>query len=382
MDVNWQDMIAQIHDSGRRAVLALTGGGTGAIAELLRVPGGSRLLLDAVVPYELRALCEFLGRDPEHACSEATAAAMANRALERARRLTPDHSPLVGVGVTASLATDRPKQGDHRCHIATADERGVELVSVVLEKGARDRPSEEDLVSRAAVVSLARACGVTAPDVAALLGPHDRLMRQSLPALGLISQLVDGWTDRVTLLPDGQLATGLSSARCVLPGSFNPLHPGHLGLAQAAAELLGSEVSFEFSVINVDKPPLAAADVRRRVAQFAWRASVQLTRAATFREKARVLPGVTFVVGADTAQRIVQPKYYGGSETDMWAALQQIASHGCRFLVAGRADAGGQFRTLVDIAMPEQFAHLFTPIPESRFRLDISSTGLRRHGEQ
>jgi hypothetical protein len=33
-------MIVELHASGRQAVLAITGGGSGAIAELLRVPGG------------------------------------------------------------------------------------------------------------------------------------------------------------------------------------------------------------------------------------------------------------------------------------------------------------------------------------------------------
>ena len=72
MDVSWPQTIAAMHASGRQAVLAITGGGSGAIAELLRVPGGSRLLLEAVVPYDPRALTTFLGFEPEQACSVET----------------------------------------------------------------------------------------------------------------------------------------------------------------------------------------------------------------------------------------------------------------------------------------------------------------------
>ena len=163
----------------------------------------------------------------------------------------------------------------------------------------------------------------------------------------------------------------------MLPGSFNPQHDGHILLARVAEELLQSPVSFELSVTNVDKPPLAAADVRARVAQFAGRARVELTRAPTFLEKSRLFPGATFVVGADTAERLVATKYYGSDEGRMLAALQEIAERGCRFLVAVRADAAVGVRSLNDVAIPPRFVHLFTPIPEGRFRVDASSSDIR-----
>jgi hypothetical protein len=45
--------------------------------------------------------------------------------------------------------------------------------------------------------------------------------------------------------------------------------------------------------------------------------------------------------------------------------------------VAVRVDAGGRVRSLADVALPQRFAHLFTAIPESRFRLDSSSSDIR-----
>ena len=112
-DASWRQTIAEMHASGRQAVLAITGGGTGAIAELLRVPGGSRLLLEALVPYDARALTAFLGFEPEQACSVETAVAMAQRACERAAKVAPTAARLVGLGATAGLVTDRPRQGEH-----------------------------------------------------------------------------------------------------------------------------------------------------------------------------------------------------------------------------------------------------------------------------
>ena len=163
----------------------------------------------------------------------------------------------------------------------------------------------------------------------------------------------------------------------VMPGSFNPLHEGHRRLAQVASEMLGGrEVVFELAVVNVDKPPLEESEVRRRLSQFQGRWRVVLTRASRFYEKASLLPGCTFVIGWDTAIRLVDTRYYGNDEVAMLSALSHIRASGCRFLVAGRVK-GGVFRTLAEVAVPPGFDDLFKAIPESRFRADVSSTELR-----
>jgi len=377
MDAAWHRLISTLHASGRKAGLAIAGGGSGAIGELLRVPGGSRLLIEAQIPYDTQALANFLGFAPAQASSADTAIAMAHGARARAARLVPAEADVVGLGATAALVSDRPRKGEHRFHIATASATGIAHCTARLAKGRRDRAAEEDLVARAIVLWLARGCGVDAPSPRSLLDADEHYAETLGNTADAIDQLIAGAVDRVTAQPDGQIALSAPRHKMLLPGSFNPVHAGHRLLARVAEDIRQHPLAFEISVTNVDKPPLQSDAIRQRLTQFNWNAAVELTRAPTFLEKMRLFPGTTFVVGADTAERLVAPKYYGDDAARMHAALDEIGGAGGSFLVAVRVDAAGRVRTLRNILMPPRFGDLFTEIPEDRFRLDTSSSQIR-----
>jgi hypothetical protein len=90
---------------------------------------------------------------------------------------------------------------------------------------------------------------------------------------------------------------------------------------------------------------------------------------------------VTFVVGADTALRIVLPRYYEDDEARMHAALARMKELECRFLVACRVDARGQCLRGSDLPIPSSFRDRFEEVPPEQFRSDISSTELRARGQ-
>ena len=165
----------------------------------------------------------------------------------------------------------------------------------------------------------------------------------------------------------------------LLPGSFNPLHAGHLALAMVAARVLGVPVEFELSAVNVDKPELEENEIERRRKQFSDVGRLWVTRAATFAEKVALFPGVAFVIGHDTATRLVDPKYYGHDLIQLDRAMNTIRDRGNRIVVGGRIDSQNAFREWNEIDVQPQYRSLFVSLSEADFRVDLSSSELRKH---
>jgi hypothetical protein len=413
------ESIQRLHQAGRSFVLAVTGGGATAISWLLSVPGGSRSILEATVPYAPAALDAFLHTRPERYCCERTARLMAMSAYMRARRWVTDSttphslaagshdaaidqlSDVIGVGCTASLASDRPKRGAHRAHVALQSATSTTTYTVHFVSNRRSRLEEERIVSELIIAAMGAAAGFRPPPTASDLGfdgpqplaDDESLERFHTDAPAAWQALAQGHLGRVVYTnPDRPTTTlGIASepasgdqlaeldeppVRILFPGAFNPLHDGHREMARVATELTGWRVDFELSIENVDKPPLDYTEIATRGRQFSGGERLWLTRAPTFAEKSRLFPGALFIVGADTIARVGNAKYHGGTVESLQASHAEIARHGCRFLVFGRT-LNGPFRTLDSLDLPASLRSLCESVDEQTFRADISSTAIR-----
>ena len=369
------ELVQSVHDSQTKAVIAVAGAGNDAILLLLDVAGASRTVLEIVVPYSSSSFADFIGHEPDQFVSVEAARGLAKAAYRRALVLREGHDRVAGIACTATIATDRPKRGDHRCHIASWMGEAVRVHSLTFVKGLRDRTGEDGIASAIVLNTLAEASELKGR-LNLELDSSEQVLIDAAIYEDPVAALLAGHVESAVVYPDGGMIADGQVRGGVLPGSFNPLHQGHELLADAAAELLGADVAYELSVTNVDKPPLEEAEVRRRAAQFAGKRPLMLTSVPVFYEKARVLRDCTFILGWDTAVRLVDPRYYGGSRARMLMALEEMGQLGCSFLVAGRLD-DGTFRTMDDVDFPDGVRHLFSSIPESRFRSDASSTELR-----
>jgi hypothetical protein len=147
-------------------------------------------------------------------------------------------------------------------------------------------------------------------------------------------------------------------------------------MARIAAEIAERPVECELSITNVDKPALDYLEIRDRAAQFADQ-PLWLSRAARFLEKLDVFPGSTFVMGADTYVRLADARYYGGSEARADEAVRAIAARAAGLIVFGRATRG-EFQEASRLDIPQALRDITYFVSQREFRLDVSSTELRR----
>ena len=381
------ELITLIHGTPGHWVTAITGGGTTALSRLLGVPGASRTLLEATIPYAQTALTAYLGKTPAQAASSQTARALAMAAFQRARQLTARQgttasgadqgreTPLFGLGASAALVTDRSRRGDDHCFVAIQSRQASWEFSVTFGKTGRQRSEQEQICGELILQAMQMA----------QTGHHIPLADELHQGLGLDTS--DHATARVLAAPtrwqglfNGEHKSTWAAAKSplgVFPGAFNPLHEGHRQMVAVAKEILGHEVILEISAFNVDKPPLDYFDLQERELGTQGYAMV-FSNAPTFIEKSFVFPAATFVVGSDTIERIADPKYYGNLVANRDAALGLLQQRGHRFLVFGRSDGEG-FIGLEHLELPPSLRAICDGVPEARFRIDLASRDLRQN---
>ena len=379
------DLVGALHATPQQVVIEVAGAGTQALTWLHAVDGSSHTVLEATDRYCPASLASLLEAAPASAVSAAAAAAMAGAALRRARLLAAPRTAVLGAACTAALATDRPRRGADRAFVAVAGGLGTSVSELQFgREPAHRRPAarlrQEQAASTLLLAELADACGVDEAVVAQLAAPLDGEPTGAFVPAAALTDFASGASGCVLLDRTAQIAAVPDDwgGKALLSGSYRPLHEGHVALAEAAAAFLAREVVYELPLVNADKEPISLREAQRRAAQFACRAPLALTRTPLFAAKAALFPGAVFVVGADTAERLVDERFYGHSRSGMTAALRKIAAHGCALLVAGRR-TGGRFLTLDHLVarIPVPYRGLFRALPESLFRCDVSSTEIR-----
>ena len=371
-----ETVIENLHQTPHMLVYEFAGAGVQALAWLHAVAGSSATILEANDRYSQKSFIESIGFEPDKFVSLEASEALAKQALKRAQHLKREGTAALGLSCTASIATNRPKRGEHRCVISVADDLAVTSYVLTLDKGARDREEEETLVSILVVKAISESCNLIPPTLN--LTEKDVLEEHHSSGKALL-QLENQDVNWLRFSSRGEVTTGQKlSDQMLLSGSFNPVHAGHLELVKLVAKQKQKDVCFELPLVNAAKATIDVKEAVQRARQFIGKGDIILSLSPLFYEKATLFPNSMFIVGADTAVRLVQKRFYNDSEAEMLASFEAVRAAGCSFIVAGRL-IDDDFVTLDEITLPETIKDLFEVLPEEVFRVDLSSTEIREN---
>ena len=277
-----------------------TGAGAGLQKYLWEVPGSSAYLSGCSFPYDGSEQEELLGFMPDHFCSEEAAVDLASAAYMKAYKFGGKRA--VGLGLTASVASEKIHRGDHRLFVCvmTDDKVVVDHFTLVKGVGAEKRKLDGDLCDIVAVDVLGYTLGVDLLDLPFTLKHelHDgtRLAKERF------------W-QRPYFSATGQRGTNFEGRFAIMPGAFNPPHEGHFGAAKASLEEYNYPVVFETTATPPHKEGLSVQELLKRAKLLHGHDRIFTKELPYYIDKARAFPGSPFVLGADAMVRMLDPKW-------------------------------------------------------------------------
>jgi len=157
----------------------------------------------------------------------------------------------------------------NRFYVSTWTHNCLRTSHVNLSKGLRSREEEDKVSSYFLLKAIADTCRVSATIEQDIQEPE--IPEESVEPFDEdqeLQQVINGQICMKVYHFAAPLEKNFSR-KVILPGSFNPLHDGHLRLLEVASSMCDDGIPFfEISAINADKPPLSISEIKRRVEQF------------------------------------------------------------------------------------------------------------------
>lgn len=292
----WSDALKH---AGINIHIIATGAGAGIQQLLWEVPGSSAYLSGCSFPYSNDEQEDLLGFMPEHFCSEEAAVDLASAAYMKAYKFGGKRP--VGVGLAASVASEKIHRGDHRIHTCVITNDFVRSIEITLEKGVgKEKRAQDGKQSDGAGFGLMMN---TIFDVDDAFMRRDQMKDTSALARErfFLHPFFTANGKRLADLPKGKYS--------LMSGAFNPPHEGHFGIAQAAQEQYHYTTAFEITAEPPHKDALSVQTLLQRAQLLKGYDRLFTGKLPYYLDKARKYPGRPMILGADAMVRMMDPKW-------------------------------------------------------------------------
>lgn len=366
----WYD---KIKEAGINIHVIATGAGAGIQQELWEIPGSSAYFGGATFPYSPEESSELLGFVPKSYCSLETAVDLASVAYMKAYKFGGKNP--VGIGITASVASETAHRGDHRIFGCVMTNDLIVSKSKILTKGIG--LYQRTLDGHAANIMAFKMLNSIFPGNEGSAHPITKTMDASQLAkerffahpffMGNGLRLAEIPNNKEHYYPYGPFA--------LMPGAFNPPHEGHFGPAENMLTEHGKSVIFEITTAPPHKASLSVQECLQRAKLLNGYNRIFTVKEPLYLDKARAFPGMPLVVGADAMLRILDPKW----GVDSHITLNELNRLHTKLYVVSRVVDGKLIsRNDIEESLPENQRSLFHYVSTSVCgQWDYCSTDIR-----
>lgn len=379
----YENIINEINERDFMLYGAFAGGGQSFINEFMQYGGASKTILGFNVPYAKQQFHNFVGAEVDKYCSEEGAVALARASYRECLLSNPSSKNLVGLGVSCSLATNNEREGrEHKVFISIHKHNYTMVCYYIMTQGL-SREIEETLVSDMILAIIYNLSefeynGFNFPNISepqSILTNFYESINLAANAMSFeTAKIIDSRIKFEMLEPNNVLQPCHGANICVYPGSWNPIHDAHIKIHDTASDILDDIVYYELSSVNADKGCLDYFEINKRAKQF--NVGFYVNDNPTFKSKVEYLKSlgynnITFIIGADTWVRILDSKYAGSFNKELYPFFKE---NNVKFLIFNRTgtaqeDLVWSKKVYADILVQSEIAE--------NFNFSLSSTEIR-----